>query len=101
MNARDRGKTFANRGVERNKKPLQNILYRFEEHKKDGITYYIMLWGHERDLNKNGSWNFHGKVSEDEIKARIGVNGWAKFRQGKRDFIKHRRIDGRNIPVNK
>ena len=31
----------ANRGVSRNKKPLQNILYKFEE--RDGV--FFMLWG--------------------------------------------------------
>jgi hypothetical protein len=98
----DPGKVAANRGVPRNKKPLQNICYRFEERKDGDATVYTMLWQYQRDLNKRGSWNFHGRVTEAEIMARIGPRGWQKFRGNKqREFIIQRREDGRNVPKKK
>jgi isocitrate lyase len=86
----------ANRGVPRNKKPLQNILYKFEE--RGGK--FFMLWAYERHHNTTGgAWNFHGSVTEEEIKARLTVNQWSKFRQGVRTFVHQRRIGGRNVPI--
>jgi hypothetical protein len=94
----ERGKVFANRGVARNKKPLQNICYRIEEMTSpEGETVYHLYWGYERELNRRGTWSFHGRVTIDDIKKRLGSQ-WAKFRQGRRQFIVQRRIDGRNIP---
>ena len=92
------GKVAANRGVPRNKKPLQNICYRFEERREGETVVYTMLWGYERELNAHGVWNWHGRVTEDEIKKRIGPKSWQKFRQGRRDFTIQRRVDGRNVP---
>lgn len=88
---------MANRGVARNKRPLQNILYKFEPY----VDRFVMLWSHERDFNRDGTWNHHGTVTEDDIKSRLTPNQWSKFRQGVRQFVKQRRVDGRNIPVTK
>jgi hypothetical protein len=84
---------FANRGVARNKRPLQNILLKFEE--KAGK--FCMLWAYEREHHRNGGWNFHGVVTEEQIKARLSPRQWSKFRQGEREFVRQRRVDGHNI----
>ena len=89
-------KVHANRGVARNKKPLQNIVYRFELGRSGG---FHMLWGHERSLNRGGSWNFHGAVTEEQIRDRLTAGQWSRFRQGVRTFVRQRRVDGRNIAV--
>lgn len=93
--AKQHGKFAANRGVPRNKRPLQNIAYKFTDAPSGG---YHMRWAYERQLNKYGVWNFHGAVTVDEIKAILSVNQWSKFRQGVRQFTVQRRVDGRNIP---
>lgn len=89
------GKIVANRGVPRNKTPLQNIVYHFYEMRGGGFS---MSWVHERDYNRGCSMYFHGAVTEEEIRKRLTPNQWSKFRQGERHFIRQRRIDGRNIP---
>ena len=76
---------------------MQNLRYRIEERQNEGIITYTLLWGYERDLNKGRSWNFHGQVTEDEIKTLLGGQ-WSKFRQDRRDFTIQRRIDKHNIP---
>lgn len=92
----DQSKRFANRGVERNKKPLQNILYWFEDAKDGG---YQFLWAYERDYNRHpNSKNWSGIITEDQIKARLTPSQWSKFRQGERHFVHQRRVNGRNIP---
>jgi len=85
---------FANRGVARNKRPLQNILLKIEER----AGKFCLLWAFEREHHCNGSWNFHGAVTEEQIKARLSPRQWSKFRQGERTFVRQRRVDGRNIP---
>lgn len=101
----ERGKIIANRGVERNKKPLQNLLYWFEDGRPDeaGNPTYNMLWAYERDYNRQsgGSKNFHGQVTLEQIKARLTASQWSKFRQGVRHFVKQRRVDGKNVPKKK
>lgn len=90
------GKVAANRGVARNKKPLQNLLYRFEAGKEAGA--WAMYWAYERDLNRGGMWSFHGPIHEDEVRKRLTPKQWSKFRQGERSFVRQRRVDGRNVP---
>lgn len=102
------GKVYANRGVERNKKPLHNIVYKvevsqlkndvdktdYEKFKFKDLGYLILLWKYE-----GGDANFyHGLIEPDKLKLFIGEKQWSKFCQGKREFIVQRRIDGRNIP---
>lgn len=107
----DPGKYFANRGVERNKKPLKNIYYEVEvkqlkeEADKESLAkykfkdqgYLILLWWYE---GKDPIINQHGMITPGELKERIGVKQYAKFCQGKRVFIMQRRIDGKNIKKN-
>lgn len=92
-----RANPHANRGVARNKRPLQNIVYKIETNKAGA---FVLLWTYERDHNrKNGGfWYFHGTVTEEEIRLRLTPRQWSKFRQGERTFIRQRRVDGRNIP---
>lgn len=111
-------KYFANRGVERNKTPLQNIVIVIEvkQLRKDvseetKLTYakymfkdlgYI-TWssGREREYNKNGLIRWHGFITPEDLKEKLGEKQWPKFCQGKRHFVIQRRIDGKNIPVKK
>ncbi len=104
-------KYFANRGVERNKNPLKNIIYKieisqlkpdvdstqYEQYKFKELGYICLYWSHEGD-----DLNFsHGFITPDDLKQRIGEKQWSKFCQGKREFIIQRRIDGKNIKKNK
>jgi len=82
----EHAKRYANRGVERNKKPLQNK------------PTFVLLWAYEREYNRHPSKSFHGPVTLDQIKARLTPSQWSKFRQGTREFVKQRRVDGRNVP---
>ena len=86
-------KYFANKGVKRNKKPLQNIIYKVEEIKSD----YILSWQYEKDYNKFNIFNWHGPITSEELKILLGQEQWGKFTQGKRRFISQRRINGKNI----
>lgn len=102
---------YANRGVERNKTPLKNILYRiiihqlkegtaegnFIQYKFKDLGYLVLEWKHE---DKNDIWNFHGFVTPEGLKERLGEKQWSKFCQGKREFTIQRRINGKNIPKN-
>lgn len=102
-------KVIINRGVERNKKPLQNIVYKIELYKFDPLPddyapymfknegVISLCWQYERDLNKFGSWNFHGYITPDQLKERIGAKQWQKFCEGKRQFTVQRRVDGKNV----
>ncbi len=108
---------YANRGVERNKKPLQNKVYMIEfsqlksvdpdkleetelkyaKYKFKDEGYLVLNWQYEKDYNKHGSWYFHGYITPESLKERLGQKQWDKFCQGKRVFIIQRRIDGKNI----
>jgi hypothetical protein len=106
---------YANRGVERNKKPLKNIVYKFEvKHLKPDVPadllermepckfkeegYIFMLSGYQ-GLGEMMGWN--GSVTPEQVKELIGEKQWGKFCQGKREFIIQRRINKHNIPKNK
>lgn len=105
-----KGKIIANKGVERNKKPLKNLIFNIEIVKEldegftDGIDYepfkfkdlgYLFLyWKFQNDTG----FNFHGTITPDELKKCIGEKQWSKFCQGKREFIIQRRVNGNNIP---
>lgn len=105
-------KYFANRGVKRNKTPLSNIIYKieisqlkddmditqFEKFKFKDLGYLTLLWTKSKaDKNGEFQWNWHGFITIDELKERIGENQYCKFCQGKREFIIQRRINGKNI----
>ncbi len=108
-------KYYANRGLERNKKPLQNIVYTVEikQLKEDAdLSYYlkykfkeegylVLKWQYEKDLNKYGSMNFHGCITPDDLRELLGPKQWAKFCSGKRLFIIQRRENGINIKKQK
>jgi hypothetical protein len=42
----------------------------------------------------------HPLCTPDDLKTLLGDKQWSKFRQGKREFIIQRRIDGKNISTN-
>jgi len=114
-------KYYANRGVERNKKPLQNKVYKIElsqlkgvkpedlESKKEEYAKYkfkelgflVLYWQYEKFLNKHRSWNFHGYITPEDLKKKLGDKQWAKFCQGKREFTIQRRVDGKNVKKKK
>lgn len=99
---------YANRGVKRNQRPLKNIVYvvevhqlkpdadlaYFEKFKYKDEGYLVLNWYYE---SKDPIWNFHGFVTTDDLKERLGLKQWKKFGEGKRTFIIQRRIDGKNI----
>jgi hypothetical protein len=108
-------KKFANRGVERNKKPLSNIVYDIEvvdvKSMRDGgigyeqylfknVGYLVLHWCYEHSLKHDHNLNWHGFITVDELKKRIGDKQYAKFCEGKRRFIIQRRVDGHNIKKN-
>lgn len=109
-------KYFANRGVERNKKPIANLIYKveiiqlkegadasqFEKYKFKDLGYLTLLWT-KRKADKNGEfqWNWHGYITVNELKERIGQKQYCKFCQGKREFIIQRRFNGKNVSIKK
>ncbi len=103
---------YANKGVPRNKRPLKNLRYLiqisqlradidktgWEQYKFKDLGYLVLSWGYENGIGL--FW--HGPITPDKVKELIGVKQWAKFcGEGKRDFIIQRRIDGKNIPLQK
>lgn len=106
-----RHKHYANRGVERNKKPLKNIVYeielaqlnddidknKYKKYKFKELGYLTLVW-HYEEKNPIKNW---GVITPEELKQKIGVKQYAKFCQGKRKFIIQRRIDGKNTQISK
>lgn len=114
INELGKSKYFANRGVERHKHPIANIIYKveitklkdntdltkFEEYKFKDLGYLTLLWTKNKaDRNGEFQWNWHGFITIDELKERIGEKQYCKFCQGKREFIIQRRINGNNISL--
>ena len=114
----EKGKYYANRGVERNKTPLQNIIIivevkplrndvseetklGYEKYKFKDLGYITWSSGREREYNSYGLIGWHGFITPEDLKNRLGDKQWAKFCQGKRRFIDQRRIDGKNISKTK
>lgn len=107
------GKEHANKGVERNKKPLQNIIYKVDvsqlkNKSEDNLEkmdkyrfkdegYLVLSWGYEKNINKGDSFFWHGFITPDFLEELIGSKQWSKFCGGKREFTIQRRIDGKNI----
>lgn len=107
-------KPHANKGVERNKKPLQNIVYRvklsdpkglhdalgYAQYKYKELGYLVLYWQFEKNLNKEPKCvNYHGFITPEELRNILGAKQWSKFAQGKREFIVQRRVDGKNIAL--
>lgn len=98
-------KVFANIGVNRNKKPRQNIVYHvevrqlpdnnpeYERYKFKEFGWLVLNWKYERSR----SFNFHGFITPEQLKSKLSANQWNKFCQGGRTFIVQRRVDGHNI----
>jgi hypothetical protein len=97
-------KFYANKGVKRNKKPLQNIVYKVKlvdknlfDNYQDCIfkeSYLIELkWKYERE----SLFNFHGIIHPNLLKEKLTQKQWNKFCQGETTFIIQRRINKNNI----
>lgn len=115
INELGKSKYFANRGVKRHKHPIANIVYKieisqlkddtditqFEKYKFKDLGYLTLLWTkHKADKNGEFQWNWHGFITVDELKERIGEKQYCKFCQGKREFIIQRRVNGTNVSFN-
>jgi hypothetical protein len=99
---------YANRGVERNKTPLKNIIYtveivslknpedseKYQKYMFKDLGYLSLLWCYDTKYERECK-NMHGLITPDELKQRIGEKQWSKFCQGKREFVIQRRIDGK------
>lgn len=79
------------------KKPKQNKVYKvdvigvkdaeeYQQYKFKDLGYLTLSWGYERDL-KIQPFNWHGFITPEELKIRLGEKQWAKFCSGKRLFI--------------
>jgi hypothetical protein len=109
-------KAIFNLGVARNKKPLQNIYYKvnikkeidlsalsesriieFETYKFKSLGYLSLSWCYEKDKNCGRPLSWHGFITPNDLKLKIGQTQWAKFCNGKREFIVQRRVNGNNI----
>lgn len=109
-------KKYANKGLERNKHPLPNIIYKFEvltadkikenkiqeleDFKFKDIGYVVMEWTNTpmNKRTKEYTWFWHGFITQKEIKDLLGAKQYSKFCQGKRLFIIQRRVNKKNIP---
>ena len=100
-------KYFANIGVNRTKSPIANIRYKievvsklkdganledYEKYKFKDLGYLVLSW----NKSKSDTWFWHGFISVDKLKEKIGIKQYSKLCQGKREFIIQRRIDGKN-----
>ena len=102
------GKIFANKGVERNKTPLKNIILiveisqlkniaseeekaKYEKYKFKDLGYLVLKSGFDKS---NMCWN--GFITPEDLKLKLDEKQWSKFCQGKREFIIQRRVDGKN-----
>jgi len=103
-------KHHANKGIKRNKKPLQNYIYRvdivdcipncidvseYDQFKFKELGYLVLYWGYEKlDIKPK---RLHGYITPGNLKSIIGDKQWQKFCQGKREFIIQRRVNNKNI----
>ena len=102
-------KKFANKGIARNKKPLKNLIFeieisklkesvditKYEKYKFKELGYITLTWYYE-SINPIKNWS--GFVTPEHLKELFGIVQYAKFCQGKREFVIQRRVDGKNIP---
>lgn len=109
-----KSKEFANKGVKRNKTPLQNIviivhvgkvkeeacpdmLKALEVYKFKDIGHLTWSSDYEKDYDGVSCRFYHGFITPEELKEKLGVKQWMKFCNGKRKFIIQRRINHNNI----
>lgn len=113
INELGKSKYFANKGIKRHKHPIANLIYKielsqlssddvdviqYEKYRFKDLGYLTLLWTkHKADKNGNFQWNWHGFVTVDELKEKLGEKQYCKFCQGKREFIIQRRINRKNI----
>lgn len=108
----ENNKFTANKGIERNKKPLKNIVYQIEiikelkgkakdnpdydkfKFKDEGYMSY--LWWYEQNNALVMVKSFGGFITIDKLKEFIGEKQYAKFCQGKRQFVIQRRENRKN-----
>ena len=57
----------------------------FEKFKFKDLGYLVLLY--RKQGTSDIQWNFHGLITIDELKRKIGVKQYSKFCQGKREFI--------------
>ena len=98
-------KQYANKGVRCNKKPLKNIVYKvlvtqilnpstyMEQFRFKDLGWLLLHWKYENDR----IWCQHGFITIDYLKQLIGERQYAKFCQGKREFIIQRRVNNKNL----
>jgi len=106
-------KEFANKGVKRNKTPLQNIVIEIrvgkfkednysdivkflEKYKYKDLGYLVWFSDYKKDYNGVYCRFCHGYITPEELKEKLGVKQWMKFCNGKRKFIIQRRVNHKN-----
>jgi len=108
-----KSRVIANYGIERNKKPLANIIYTIEvvsptqlkpstdlsklEEFKFKDLGYITITSEYEGKEESRAWN--GFRTPKYIQTLLGEKQWSKFCQGKRKFVIQRRYDGKNIKL--
>lgn len=109
-------KRFANKGVRRNKKPLQNIIYKVEPNQilrsdiskeqleifkekyflNDKVGFVRISWKLHKE-NEN-VWNWSSKMTLAVLKERLSQKQWSKLCQGRAfEFTVQRRINKKNV----
>lgn len=76
-----------------NQEERQRMFEGYKQYHFKDLGIIVLNWKYQGD----STWCFHGYVTPEELRNRIGEKQWAKFCQGKREFIIQRRIDGKNI----
>jgi hypothetical protein len=82
--------------------PLQNILFWIierdvESHLGKDVEYQLE-WQYEKVYHQSSMKNFFGRIELDYLRKYLSEKQWMKFRNGEREFIIQRRINGKNIP---
>lgn len=110
----NKDKYFANKGLKRNKKPLQNkiifvhvgiskenaseeMLKSMEMYKFKDIGYLTWSSAYEKLYHKHSVKFYHGFITSENLKLKLGEKQWNKFCNGKREFIVQRRFNHKNI----
>lgn len=109
-----KSKKYANKGVNRNKKPLQNIMYKVKPNIalkdtisndiKDRLTrdfylnenvgYVEILWKYQ----KSSTWGWSADLTLKLLKEKLNNKQWSKLCQCKTfEFTVQRRINKRNV----
>lgn len=99
------GKYHANKGVARNKKPLQNVVYKIVPVPLDSYNIpnrWYVFWQYQKAFNREPNcmnWDVK-RYSKEDIKKLLSEKQYNKFCQGQELFIVQRRINGKNVPLN-